>query len=140
MEVGLAPVSEYFGLRGYVTLPGSIRRSNRLGMLYTMILKLLLTSSRPIVRRRKNVDPKIIIFKSQRTPWHTTMSTDHRSDKELSWYARPDLYYQEFRITDHELRTWKHKFLKRLDMYHELIYDEKDKSKGGTQGYRLHQK
>ena len=24
----------------------------------------------------------------------------------------PDLYYQEFRITDHELRTWKHKFLK----------------------------
>ena len=32
-------------------------------------------------------------------------------------------------ITDHELRTWKHKFLKRLDMYHELIYDEKEKAK-----------
>ena len=37
----------------------------------------------------------------------------------------PDLYYQEFRITDHELRTWKHKFLKRLDMYHELVFSEK---------------
>ena len=41
----------------------------------------------------------------------------------------PDLYYQEFRITDHELRQWKHKFLKRLDMYHELKYDEKEKAK-----------
>ena len=38
----------------------------------------------------------------------------------------PDLYYQEFRITDHELRSYKHKFLKRLDMYHELKFDEKE--------------
>ena len=40
----------------------------------------------------------------------------------------PDLYYQEFIITDHELRSYKHKFLKRLNMYHELIYDEKEKA------------
>ena len=40
----------------------------------------------------------------------------------------PDLYYQEFRITDHELRQYKHKFLKRLDMYHELIFDEKEQA------------
>jgi len=39
----------------------------------------------------------------------------------------PDLFYQEFGFTDHELRTWKHKFLKRLDMYHELQNDEKEK-------------
>ena len=32
-------------------------------------------------------------------------------------------------ITDHELRTWKHKFLKRLDMYHELKFDEKEQAK-----------
>jgi genome maintenance exonuclease 1 len=38
----------------------------------------------------------------------------------------PDLYYQEFKIQDHELRQWKHKFLKRLDMYHELKFDEKE--------------
>ena len=54
---------------------------------YTTVLKLLLTSSRPIVRRRKN-GSKIIIFRSQRTPWHTTMSTGQRSVKELSWFAR----------------------------------------------------
>jgi hypothetical protein len=38
----------------------------------------------------------------------------------------PDLYYQEFKIQGIELRHWKHKFLKRLDMYHDLIHDEKE--------------
>ena len=41
----------------------------------------------------------------------------------------PDLYYQEFKIQDSELRSWKHKFLKRLDMYHEIQFDEKKLSK-----------
>jgi genome maintenance exonuclease 1 len=38
----------------------------------------------------------------------------------------PDLYYQEFKFQDIELRKWKHKFLKRLDMYHEIQFDEKE--------------
>ena len=40
----------------------------------------------------------------------------------------PDLYYQEFVINGAELRQWKHKFLKRLSMYHDLIFDEKEKA------------
>ena len=43
----------------------------------------------------------------------------------------PDLYYQEFKIQDAELRSWKHKFLKRLDMYHELQFDEKEQANVG---------
>jgi hypothetical protein len=38
----------------------------------------------------------------------------------------PDLYYQEFVVEGAELRQYKHKFLKRLDMYHELKFDEKE--------------
>ena len=34
-----------------------------------------------------------------------------------------------FKFQDEELRSWKHKFLKRLDHYHELIYDEKERAK-----------
>ena len=86
MEVGLAPVSEYFGSRlRYITRVYT--QVKQTWFVYTTILKLLLTSSRPIVRKRKN-GSKIIIFRSQRTPWHTTMSTAPRSAKELSWYAR----------------------------------------------------
>ena len=40
----------------------------------------------------------------------------------------PDLYYQEFVVSGAELRQYKHKFLKRLDMYHDLIFDEKEKA------------
>ena len=41
----------------------------------------------------------------------------------------PDLYYQEFKIEGAELKSWKHAFLKRLDHYHELIHDEKERAK-----------
>ena len=41
----------------------------------------------------------------------------------------PDLYYQEFKVEGAELRKWKHTFLKRLDHYHELIFDEKERAK-----------
>jgi len=40
----------------------------------------------------------------------------------------PDLYYQEFKAEGLQLRQWKHKFLKRLDMYHDLKNDEKEKA------------
>ena len=38
----------------------------------------------------------------------------------------PDLYYQEFKVSGIRFTAWKHKFLKRLDMYHELKFDEKE--------------
>ncbi len=41
----------------------------------------------------------------------------------------PDLYYQEFKVEGPELRLFKHEFLKRLDMYYELVQDEKEKAK-----------
>jgi hypothetical protein len=41
----------------------------------------------------------------------------------------PDLYYQEFVVSGAELRQYKHKFLKRLDMYYDLLHDEKEKAK-----------
>ena len=40
----------------------------------------------------------------------------------------PDLYYQEFKTQGADLRAWKHKALKRIDMYNELMFDEKEKT------------
>ena len=33
----------------------------------------------------------------------------------------PDLYMQEFRFQDADMRKWRHKFLKRLDEYYEIM-------------------
>ena len=38
----------------------------------------------------------------------------------------PDLYLQEFRFQDVEMREWRHKFLARLSNYYELQHDEKE--------------
>ena len=40
----------------------------------------------------------------------------------------PDLYLQEFRFQDTEMREWRHKFLARLDAYYELQHDEKEQA------------
>jgi len=40
----------------------------------------------------------------------------------------PDLYLQEFRLQDAEMREWRHKFLARLDAYYELQHDEKEQA------------
>jgi len=40
----------------------------------------------------------------------------------------PDLYLQEFRFQDVEMREWRHKFLARLDAYYELQRDEKEQA------------
>ena len=52
----------------------------------------------------------------------------HKStiQKGVIMVCTPDLYYQEFVIEGAELRQYKHKFLKRLDMYHDLKFDEKE--------------
>ena len=47
-------------------------------------------------------------------------------NKGVIMVCTPDLYYQEFVVDGAELRQYKHKFLKRLDMYHELKFDEKE--------------
>ena len=49
-----------------------------------------------------------------------------RINKGVIMVCTPDLYYQEFVVEGAELRQYKHKFLKRLDMYHELKFDEKE--------------
>ncbi len=77
---------------------------------HTMAWKLLLTSSKLTVRRRKN-GSKIIICKSQRTPWHTTMS-QLQIEQGVIMVCTPDLYYQEFKVEGPELRRYKHEFLK----------------------------
>ena len=44
----------------------------------------------------------------------------------------PDLYYQEFKISGADLMHWKHKFLKRLDMYYEKKFDYKEEQQIST--------
>jgi len=127
IEIGLAPVEEYYGSEVTMYYPG----------LYAGATDLVCNH---------NGDEAIVDFKQSNRPKKKEWIEDyylqiaayamahdyvHGStiNKGVIMVCTPDLYYQEFVVEGAELRQYKHKFLKRLDMYHELKFDEKEKTK-----------
>ena len=124
IDVGLAPVEEYYGSEVTLYYPG------------------LYAGSTDLVCNHNGLDT-IIDFKQSNRPKREEWIEDYylqisaycmahdyvygsQIRQGIIMVCTPDLYFQEFRFMDHELRSWKHKFLKRLDMYHELKFDEKE--------------
>ena len=124
IEIGLAPVDEYYGSEVTMYYPGLYAGQTDLVCMH-------------------NGEDAIVDFKQANRPKKKEWIEDyylqiaayamahdyvHRSkiNKGVIMVCTPDLYYQEFVLTGAELRQYKHKFLKRLDMYHELKFDEKE--------------
>jgi hypothetical protein len=105
IEVGLAPVSGYFGSEVTVYYPGRPKREEWIGD-----------------------------YKLQAGAYAMAHDYVHGSNIEQAviMVCTPDLYYQEFKIDGHNLRRAKHEFLKRLDRYHEMIREEEEKPTYGT--------
>ena len=124
IEIGLAPVDEYYGSEVTMYYPGLYAGQTDLVCMH-------------------NGEDAIVDFKQANRPKKKEWIEDyylqiaayamahdyvHKSkiNKGVIMVCTPDLYYQEFVLTGAELRQYKHKFLKRLDMYHELKFDEKE--------------
>ena len=127
MEVGLAPVSEYYGSEVTLFYPGLYAGSTDLvcshnGMETIVDFK---QSNRP--KREEWIEDYYMQIAAY------AMAHDYVYGSQIKqgviMVCTPDLYYQEFKVEGAELRSWKHKFLKRLDMYNELMFDEKEKTK-----------
>ena len=126
IEIGLAPVEEYYGSEVTMYYPG------------------LYAGSTDLVCSHNGVDA-IVDFKQANRPkkkeWIEdyylqiaayAMAQDyvHESaiQKGVIMICTPDLYYQEYVIEGPELRQYIHIFLKRLDMYHDIKFDEKEQA------------
>jgi genome maintenance exonuclease 1 len=123
IDIGLAPVDEYYGSEVTLYYPG------------------LYAGSTDLVCSHNGMDT-IIDFKQANKPKNKDWIEDYylqiaaycmahdyvygsQIQQGIIMVCTPDLYFQEFKFKDHELRQWKHKFLKRLDMYHEMQFSEK---------------
>jgi len=132
IDVGLAPVEEYYGSEVTLYYPG------------------LYAGSTDLVCNHNGLDT-IIDFKQSNRPKKEEWIEDYylqiaaycmahdyvygsQIRQGIIMVCTPDLYFQEFRFTDHELRRYKHMFLKRLDMYHELKFDEKEQAQVPLKG------
>ena len=127
IEIGLAPVEEYYGSEVMLHYPG-LYAGSRIWYAYTMAKKLLLTSNNLTVRKGKN-GSKIIILQIAMYAMAHDYVYGSKIEQGVIMVCTPDLYYQEFKTEGADLRAWKHKALKRIDMYNELMHDEKERTK-----------
>ena len=126
MEIGLAPVEEYYGSEVTLHYPGLYAGQtdlicNHNGMETVVDFK---QANRP--KKKEWIEDYYLQIAAY------AMAHDYVYGSEIKqgviMVCTPDLYYQEFKVEGPELRRWKHAFLKRLDMYHDLINDEKEKT------------
>ena len=126
IEVGLAPVSEYFGSEVTLYYPGLYAGQTDLVGLHN--------DKDTIIDFKQANRPKkeewIGDYKLQAGAYAMAHDYVHGSSIEqcIIMICTPDLYYQEFRIDGANLRRAKHDFLRRLDQYYDLMQDEKEKA------------
>jgi len=130
IDIGLTPISEYYGSEVTLYYPG------------------LYAGTTDLVCKHNNLDT-IADFKQSNRPKEEAWVEDyflqiaayamahdyvHRSNIQqgIIMVCTPDLYYQEFKFSGLTLRSWKHKFLKRLDQYYELMRDYKEETQIDT--------
>jgi len=125
IEIGLAPVEEYYGSEVTLFYPGLYAGSTDLVCNHNGLESIVdfKQSNRP--KKKEWVEDYYLQIAAYAMAHDYVHGSSIRQG--VIMMCTPDLYYQEFRITDHELRQYKHKFLKRLDMYHDLKFSEKEK-------------
>jgi hypothetical protein len=130
IEVGLTPVDEYYGSEVMLHYPGLYAGATDLicshnGMETVVDFK---QSNRP--KKEEWIQDYYLQISAY------AMAHDYVYGSQIKqgviMICTPDLYYQEFKLEGIQLRKCKHEFLKRLDMYNELKFSEKERAKVDT--------
>ena len=124
IEVGLAPVSEYYGSEVMLHYPGLYAGSTDLVCLHNDLETIVDFKQANRPKKEEWIQDYYLQIAAY------AMAHDYVYKSEIKqgvvMVCTPDLYYQEFKVSGADLRSYKHKFLKRLDMYHELKFDTKE--------------
>ena len=127
IDVGLTPVEEYYGSEVTLYYPGLYAGSTDLVCLHNGMETVVDFKQANRPKKKEWIEDyylQIAAYAMAHAYVH-----DSRIQQGVIMVCTPDLYYQEFVVSGAELRQYKHKFLKRLDMYHELKFDEKERTK-----------
>ena len=117
IDIGLTPVTEYFGSEVTVHYTGLYAGSTDLVCMHNDMETIIdfKQSNRP------KKDEWIEDYYLQIAAY--AMAHDHMHGSQIRqgviMICTPDSYYQEFKIQDEELRKYRHKFLERLSQYHD---------------------
>ena len=118
IEIGLTPVSEYYGSEVTVHYPGLYAGSTDLVCLHNDLETIIDFKQANRPKEEEWIEDYFLQIAAY------AMAHDYvyksRIRQGIIMICTPDRYYQEFKFQDAELRKWKHKFLKRLDEYYEM--------------------
>ena len=126
IEIGLAPVEEYYGSEVTLHYPGLYAGQtdlicNHNGMETVVDFK---QANRP--KKKEWIEDYYLQIAMY------AMAHDYVYGSQIKqgviMVCTPDLYYQEFKVEGAELRRYKHEALKRIDMYYDLMHDEKERT------------
>ena len=134
IEVGLTPISEYYGSEVMLHYPGLYAGSTDLVCLHNDMESIVdfKQSNRP--KREEWIEDYFLQIAAYAMAHDYVYKSNIKQG--VIMICTPDLYYQEFKVQDVDLKQYKHKFLKRLDMYHELKFDEKERVDFDTQALK----
>ena len=127
IEMGLENVEEYYGSEVMLHYPGLYAGSTDLVCLHNGMETIVdfKQSNRP--KKEEWIEDYYLQIAAYAMSHDAYYGSEIRQG--VIMVCTPDLYYQEFKVEGAELRKYKHQFLKRLDHYNELIFDEKERAK-----------
>ena len=127
IEIGFTPIEEVYGSEIMLHYPGLYAGSTDLVCLHNVMETIIDFKQANRPKKEEWIEDYFLQIAAY------ALAHDYTHKSQISqgviMVCTPDLYYQEFKIQDEALRSWKHRFLKRLDMYHELKFDEKEQAK-----------
>ena len=124
IEIGLSPVSEYYGTEVTLYYPDLYAGSTDLVCVHNGVDTIVDFKQANQPKQKEWLDDYFM----QVAAYAMAHDYVHGSliQQGIIMVCTPDLYFQEFKFSGGDLRSWKHKFLKRLDMYYELKRDYKE--------------
>ena len=126
IEIGFTPIEEVYGSEIMLHYPGLYAGSTDLVCLHNDMETIIDFKQANRPKKEEWIEDYFLQIAAYALAHDYTHKSQIRQG--VIMVCTPDLYYQEFKVIGAELRRWKHEFLKRLDMFHELQFDEKEKT------------
>ena len=126
IEIGFTPIEEIYGSEIMLHYPGLYAGSTDLVCLHNDLETIVDFKQANRPKKEEWIEDYFL----QIAAYALAHDYSHKSQirQGVIMVCTPDLYYQEFKIQDSILKQWKHRWLKRLDMYHEIKFDEKEQA------------
>ena len=119
IENALLPVEEYFGSEVTLYYPGLYAGTTDLVCIHNDMDTIVDFKQANSPKRKEWIEDYYIQIAAYAMAHDYVYGSNIRQG--IIMVCTPDLYLQEFRFQDADMRTWKHKWLARLSEYYEIM-------------------